>query len=264
MIGFDVETTATDPTEARIVTAALAKCGGGDGTETESWMADPGVEISEEAAGIHGITTEKARAEGLPPAAVIPEVIEELAAARQLGYPVVIFNAPYDLTVLDREARRHDIEPLSLDGLYVIDPLVMDKWLDRFRKGSRKLEAICKCYGATLDAAHDADSDALAACRAAWVLGAKGRVIRQIRHWGGHAASDREELLALEEEWFRVRGDLPALHEAQARWYFDQASGLADYFRDQQRQGIEPKGDPDKVTTTWPIIPAPAQQALAA
>lgn len=263
MVGFDLETTATDPCEARIVTAALAKCGAGAETETDSWLADPEVEIPDEAAGVHGITTEKARAEGLPVSAVIETVIEQLDAARQLGYPVVIFNAPYDLTVLDREARRHGLDPLTLDGLHVIDPLVIDKWLDRFRKGSRKLEAICRQYGAKLDAAHEADSDALAACRAAWVLGAKGRVIRQIRQWGGHAAGDRRELAALQAEWARVRGDLASLHEAQTRWYFEQASGLADYFREQQAKGIEPKGDPDAVTTTWPIVPAPARAVAA-
>jgi DNA polymerase-3 subunit epsilon len=44
--------------------------------------------------------------------------------------------------------------------LLVVDPLVIDKWLDRYRKGSRKLEAICAHYGAVLDEAHDADFDA--------------------------------------------------------------------------------------------------------
>lgn len=253
MCAFDLETTATDPEEARIVSAAIAYCGGGEPTHTETWLADPGVEIPEEAAEVHGITTERARAEGRPAAEVIAEVIEALAVACSRRLPIVIFNARYDLTVLDREARRHGIVPLTerpID-LRVICPLTIDKWLDRYRKGSRKLEAICEAYGAVLDGAHDASFDAIAAARAAWVLGAKGQVVRKV--W--NAQMGREKA-ALVREWEHVRGDLDRLHEAQRRWAYEQAVGLADYFREQIAKGEEAAGDPDEVRTEWPLVPA--------
>jgi DNA polymerase III epsilon subunit-like protein len=246
LVGLDLETTSTEPEDARIVTAALALCGGGEPTGAQAWLADPGVEIPAEAAEVHGVTTERARAEGMPVGAVLVPMLAMISEARRCGWPLVIFNARYDLTVLDRECRRHGVAMPELG--YVIDPLVVDKWLDRFRPGSRKLDAICAQYGARLDAAHDASSDALAACRAAWVLGAKGRVIRNIRHW--NVAQDTAELAELQREWAEVREDLAKLHAAQTRWAYDQAVGLAQYFREQGNP------DADRVETNWPLVPA--------
>lgn len=245
LVAFDLETTSAEPTEARIVSAAIAVCGGDEPTETRTWLVDPGVEIPDEAAAVHGITTERARAEGQPISDVMIELVSALTGYRRLGEPLVVFNARYDLTVMDREARR-----LGLNGfpwvppLYVIDPLVTDKWLDRYRKGSRKLDAICAHYGAKLDSAHDADSDALAAARLAWALGKRGRVIRRVRN-----GYDARELRELEAVWDRVRHDLPALHQAQVGWAHEQAVGLAQHFREQGNP------DADRVQTEWPVVP---------
>lgn len=247
MVAFDLETTAADPEEARIVTAAVALCGGGQPTETKTWLADPGVEIPEEAAAVHGITTEHARAEGRPAEEVVREVVTHLAVElARSGGPLVIFNARYDLTVADRECRRYGV-PLLQDrhfNLLVVDPLVIDKWLDRYRKGSRKLEAICGHYGATLDDAHDASFDALAAARLAWCVGAKGQVVRQV--WNAEMGREKAALVS---EWERVRGDLFHLHAAQRRWAHEQAVGLAEHFRS---KGEDASG----VRTEWPLIPA--------
>src|SRR5690606_34711454 len=70
---FDVETTGSDPREARIVSAALLLClpdgrvqpGGVD------VIVNPGVPIPDEATAVHGITTERARAEGIEPAEAV-------------------------------------------------------------------------------------------------------------------------------------------------------------------------------------------------
>lgn len=247
MIGFDLETTHKEPELARIVTAAVTFVGGGEATDARTWLADPGIEVPDEAAAIHGVTTERARAEGRPVADVVREVVEVLTVGVAHGWPVVDFNARYDLTVLDREARRHGVPPLvdrQVD-LLVVDPLVIDKQLDRYRKGSRKLEAICQTYGASLDTAHEAVSDAVGACRAAWVLAARGDVIRKVRDW-----QEERELAELKREWYDVRDDLPKLHVAQARWAYGEAMRLAEYFR-----GI---GEHDKaagVRPEWPVIP---------
>jgi DNA polymerase III epsilon subunit-like protein len=254
MVAFDLETTGVDPEEARIVTAALALCGGGEPTETATWIANPGVEIPEEAANVHGITTERAEAEGRPAVEVVSAVLDALGTA-PAHLPLVIFNARYDLTVLDREARRHGLLPLTdRRSLFVVDPLMIDKWLDRYRKGSRKLDAICAHYGAVLDGAHDASYDAIAAARAAWVLGAKGRVVRKTSkpEW----AREAEELRA---EWAAVRGDLAALDRAQRRWAREQALSLADYFRKQGQHD-----DADGVRVEWPVIPLDEMAAAPA
>jgi DNA polymerase III epsilon subunit-like protein len=241
MAGFDIETTGTDLEAARIVTAAAVLVGGGIVPESLTFMADPGVPIPEEAAAIHGVTTERAQVEGAPAHDVLTAVRAVLSTIIDAGYPLVVFNARFDLTILDRELRRHDLEPLPAP--LVVDPLVIDKWLHRYRRGSRKLDAMCEHYGATLDGAHAADSDALAACRLAWVLAAKARVNRR-------AEWEREPMQA---EWDRVRVDLPALHAAQVGWAAEQAEGLAQHFARQ--------GKAQHVEAAWPLVPLPSAVA---
>lgn len=243
LTGFDLETTAADPLEARIVTASIPEVGGGKPADVSSWIVDPGIDIPEEAAAIHGITTEYVQQVGVFPSDAIEEIIARLTL-RPEGSPIVVFNARYDLTVLDREARRYGIQPLTERGpIYVVDPLVIDKWLHRFRPGPRTLEAMSVHYRAGLDGAHDADSDALAACRIAWVLGARGRPLRKYR----------DELPPLEAEWETARYELPLLHAAQERWAREQAIGLAEYFAR--------KGEPQDVETAWPVIPLVRERA---
>jgi DNA polymerase III epsilon subunit-like protein len=83
--------------------------------------------------------------------------------------------------------------------------MVIDKHLDRFRKGRRTLAAICEAYGVDLpaDEAHTAGADALAACRAAWVLGAKGEVKRRVR-----SPDEGRELATLKVSWSFARDNL--------------------------------------------------------
>jgi DNA polymerase-3 subunit epsilon len=42
----------------------------------------------------------------------------------------------------------------------VLDILVLDRHIDKWRKGGRKLTDLCAVYGVTLDDAHDACADA--------------------------------------------------------------------------------------------------------
>src|SRR5690606_22490016 len=126
------------------------------------WLANPGIEIPDGAVAVHGITTDRARAEGRPASAVVAEIAQTLRVLFALGTPVAVYNAPYDLTLLDRECRRHGLEPIDRPSP-VIDPLVIDKALDRYRKGKRTLEAAAQRYGVALTEAHDAGADAIAA-----------------------------------------------------------------------------------------------------
>lgn len=166
LVCFDLETTGPDPTEARIVTADSLWLNPVDGTIAahKSYLADPGIDIPAEAAEIHGITTEYAREHGQPAAEVALLVLDDLEAAWTRGLPVVAFNAIYDLTVTDRELRRHHDRELKVTGP-VLDPLVIDRGVDRFRKGSRKLGDMCAFYGVALTNAHNSAADAEAAGR---------------------------------------------------------------------------------------------------
>ncbi len=223
LAAFDIESTGVDPSSDRIVTATISVVGGGRPTDSTSWLADPGIEIPDGAARVHGITTDVARSDGRPTGEVVSEIVELLAAQVADGVPIVAFNARFDLTMLENEARRNGVTPLSArpGPLLVIDPLVIDKHFDRYRRGRRTLTAVCEIYNVELseDDAHAADADAIAAARVAWRLG---------------------------ERYDELRLDLPALHDAQVTWAADQAASLEDYFR---RQGKD-----EVVEREWPVV----------
>jgi DNA polymerase-3 subunit epsilon len=231
MAAFDLETTAADPETARIVTGCVVQVGGDQPPAPATWVADPGVEIPEEAAKIHGYTTERARAEGRPAVEVVEEITAALGQVLAHGIPIVAMNARYDLTVLDRECRRHGIETLLdryIDNVIwpVIDPFVIDKFVDRYRRGSRTLTALCQHYRVKLDGAHDSAADAIAAARVAWRLG-----------------STYPELAAM---------GLEELHHAQMKWAREQAEGLREYFA--KTPGKEHLAA--TVHADWPLVPA--------
>ena len=135
---FDLETTGIDIDTCRIVTAHVGVIGpGGEVLEQRQWLVDPGVEIPTAATLIHGVTTERARLEGLPAVQATVEIIEALTDAAARGLPIVAYNAAYDLSVLHREAERYGHEAFR-GPAHVVDPLVIDKAVDRYRRGKRK------------------------------------------------------------------------------------------------------------------------------
>lgn len=244
LVAYDCETTGTDVENDRIVTASIVLCGGGETTQTHTWLADPGIDIPAEATAVHGVTTEHAREHGKHAADVALAVIHTLEDEAD-GRPLIVANSRFDLTILDREARRHNVRPLDVDGLRVVDPMVIDRHLDRYRRGSRRLGALCELYGIGLDDAHDASADALAAARLAFLLCSRGEVIRRVR-----GPEEGRELARLKREWQEARGDLDRLHALQRAWAAEQADGLREHF-------VE-KGDMEaaaSVSTHWPMVP---------
>jgi DNA polymerase III subunit epsilon len=202
---FDLETTGIDVITSRIVSANVGLLDArGDVVRRRDWLADPGIAIPEQATAVHGITTERARAEGRPSGEVVAEIIDELRGYFEAGIPVVVYNAPYDLSLLFHEAERHRIAPL-VNPSPVIDPLVIDKAVDRYRKGKRTLEAAALHYGVELLDAHDAGSDAIAA----------GRVAQAIAR----------------AYWRALDVEAIELHRLQESWCQDQADSFQDYMR---------------------------------
>ena len=169
-LGFDTETTGVRVRADRIVTAALVErtgTGPAATTTVTTWLADPGIEIPAAAAAIHGVTTEIARRDGRPAAQVVDEIAERLTAAQRAGTPVVAFNAAFDLTILDAELARYGLptlpERLGRPVSPVLDPLVLDRGVDRYRRGKRTLTDLCAHYRVTTaDALHRADADVVA------------------------------------------------------------------------------------------------------
>ncbi|GAA3846473.1 exonuclease domain-containing protein [Streptomyces sp. NPDC003328] len=233
LIGFDLETTGTDPYEARIVTGAVIEVRDGQPLGRRDWLADPGVEIPADAVAVHGISTERAAAEGRPADRVADAIADVLVTYWKTGVPVVAYNAAFDLTLLSAELRRHGLPSLRdrLGGAEpgpVIDPYTIDRWADRYRRGKRNLEAVCTEYGVALDAAHNAAADALAAARLAGAIA------------GRHP---------------KVAAFGPAeLHRRQIEWYAAWAADFQDFLRG--------KGDTEAVVDgTWPLREAAGQRA---
>lgn len=166
-VAWDTETTSKDPVEARIVTAALVARGGDRPERVQTWIINPGVPIPPETTRIHGIDDARAQAEGQAPKDALEEIADTMARAIRYGMPLVAFNTAYDWSVLHYELVRHGLPTMDdrLDGppYTLVDPLVLDKQADRYRRGSRKLKAVASHYGVRLDSWHDAEADALAA-----------------------------------------------------------------------------------------------------
>ena len=217
---FDTETTGVSPTQARIVTASIAVLGGeGEVSEQYDWMLDPGTDIPDAAAQVHGISTEMARTQGMDAAVGVGQIIERLTEMNERGLPIVIYNAPYDLTLLLNEARRHGLAfPDVMKP--VLDPLIIDKQVDRYRRGKRTLAVACAHYGVDLSLAHDAGADAIAA----------GRVLQNIA---------RQYATQLPDE-------LHTLHDEQVSW----AAAQAENFETYMRQRRDPAFVADR---RWPI-----------
>jgi DNA polymerase III subunit epsilon len=232
LAGFDLETTGTDVESDRIVTACYAVQPSPDAdVAAETILADPGVEIPAEASDVHGITTEQARAEGIKAREAAEWVLLRLPGVPFDPMPLVVYNAPFDITIAEREARRHGLFPAMIDGgpsgwpflpdVWVIDPLVLDKQLDRYRRGSRKLIDTCRHYGITLDDAHNAEADTIAAIRLARAI---ARAYPQI-----------------------AQMSLKELHDFQVKAKAEQSASFQDYLRR--------KGSDEVVDGSWPMAP---------
>lgn len=167
---LDFETTSVDPLTCRPVSVSLVLTTPKGKTLPGGFSAiiDAGVDVPEEAAKIHGITTERAREEGVPVVDAIQAVIDRLVAIEVMGWPLLAYNVSYDWQVLHAEcARGGHVWNTDCSRLVLVDPLVLDRHVDRYRKGGRKLEAVARHYGVWRDGAHDAFVDA---CMTADVL----------------------------------------------------------------------------------------------
>lgn len=216
---FDLETTGKNSRSARIVTASITVVDDhGELIAEHEWLADPGVEIPAEASEVHGITTEKARAEGRPAAEVTREVAGVLQELFDAGTPVIAFNASYDFTVLAAESARYGVPQLS--RFPVLDPYVMNKQVDRYRKGKRTLTALCEEYGVDLTNAHTSAADALATLRV---------------------------LDAMAGKFPKLQMPASKLHQLQVDWAASQAADFQQYLRRSKPTAV--------IEGEWPVLP---------
>src|SRR5690625_274716 len=146
---FDLETTGPDPTSARIVTACVAMFTPSPSPSSapdaypaphavRTWLLDPGILIPDGASAVHGISTAQARGSGMDYRTGYTEIRAALQEAWDAGAVVVAFNACFDLTMVDAEGARLGFTPLA--PALVADPYVIDREMDRYRRGQRNLD----------------------------------------------------------------------------------------------------------------------------
>lgn len=214
---FDIESTSADPLSAHAVTATIVKLDNGVFADKRAWAMKPAVPIPDEAIEIHKITNEWIQEWGTDAKEALEEIIGMLASILSKGYPLVVFNAAYDLTMLEMQAKYYGLKPLSArltaEAWHcVIDPFVLAKgyehyWKQEFVKGRNfKLPSLCERYGVAFEETHDATADA---------LGAGLLAIELVNSDSGLASKGPHALDRLQKQW-RVK------MQRSLRKYFDE------------------------------------------
>lgn len=223
-ISFDVETTGVDVEEDRIVTASVSLVSPDGSYKTKDWLINPGIDIPGESSSVHGITSEIARRDGAEPKESIEEIINLIRESNKRGIPVVIYNARFDMSILEKEARRHEVKPLSeySETTNVIDPFILDKAMDAYRPGSRKLSEVCAHYGIDFpeETAHSADVDALNTALLARKIAEK------------YESS--------------IESSMAKIYSKQISWAEEQAVGLSKYLSKKHNKDIQ-------INPKWPL-----------
>lgn len=196
LLGFDLETTGVRRHGDVPVSFALVRVVAGQVVERVRGLVDPGCEIPAAATAVHGITTTRARQEGMPLGKALVLLGAALGEAADRGTPVVGMNLAYDLSMLDHQLRLEHGTGLLERGWAgpALDVLVLDRHLDRFRPGKRRLAHLCAHYAVTLEAAHEAGADAEAAVLVLLALCERYPSVRELDVW---------ELTRLQAEWHR-------------------------------------------------------------
>jgi hypothetical protein len=103
----------------------------------------------------------------------------------------------------------------AFEDALVVDPLVIDRFVDAGRDGPRTLQATAEAYGVAADAPHTATGDALTACLVARAIGRRYPLV---------GTADPTTLHAAQQEWYRCR----AVHVQASRRAHGDAQAVVD------------------------------------
>jgi DNA polymerase-3 subunit epsilon len=224
-IAFDLETTGTDLAHDQPVSYALY-FNDPNGARSEHQLVKPTVPIAEEAIAVHGITQADVDERGLELATALRTLGNTLVRASREGRILVGMNVSFDLTILDQQLYTYFGKGLIDAGWNgpIFDTIVMDRQLDRFRKGKRTLTALCDEYGVVFENAHDALADSKACLDVAEAICERYPELEELPN---------SELLSM-----------------QTKAYLEWASGFNDY-------RIRNGQDPITLYETWPVLLGP-------
>lgn len=259
MAALDFESSDKIPETARIVTCALILVGGGEPTQTATWLLNPGIAMEPEAIKVHGITDECAAEHGIP----AKEGVEQIAAAVSKvvadGIPLVGHNlGGYDLNLLNAECQRHQLgtlaevcgQPLTK----VIDTMVLDRHAAPYRRrvsetqGPYQMRTTAQMYGLRWDEdqAHGAEYDALQSARAAYKIGVVAHTAPQDRpEWVQKLRNSRGPYDRFDE----LAGvSVEELHRRQVGWHATWAADFEQHLRKSDASASVSRGWPLKAS----------------
>lgn len=166
LVGFDLETTGLDIKSAIPVSYAFCTFKERNLVDKIDQIVNPGIAIPIEATRIHGITTDRAVANGVELKTAIGYIYNQILDLAASNVPLVGMNLTYDLTIVELLSRKLLGTGLQMGSWTgpVIDVLIMDRFLDKYRSGSRNLASLCNHYEIHNSAPHQAFFDAKVTC----------------------------------------------------------------------------------------------------
>ena len=123
LLALDSETTGMRPDFDRILTLCIGRSSKLGTWVSRTWRINPGVPIPPESTAVHGIGDADVTGWAQPFDALI-EIGQWLDAAAANRRPLVLHHAPFDLSLIDAELRRHTGQGIP-DGLIVLDTLCL-------------------------------------------------------------------------------------------------------------------------------------------
>lgn len=174
----DVETTGLDPDVDRVIEIGIVHMANGEVIDTYSSLVNPERNLPEEVERITGI-----KAEDIVDAPKFAEVAATVMEKLQ-GRVFVAYNLAFDRAFVRGELERCGI---AWHDPQYIDPLIFVRELHK-TQGSKRLGAVAARLGISLENAHRASDDAIAAGQVLYALGAQ-------------LPADLDDLLMLQSQW---------------------------------------------------------------
>lgn len=231
--GLNIQTTGLDIRTARIVEfGAAVATDEGKIVGVRRSIVDSGEPIPADAERVHHITSHTAANEGIATSEALDHLNRMLLWSVSLNHPIAMFNAPYGLSIIRQEAKRADAGELLtlLDEIKVIDPLIIDKEVDKFRSGPRTLDDLINLYGFPWEGEEVNDpgefEESIAVSQA---MKAAALAVGLMRHPRIEQHSPHE------------------LHDQQVEWAKEQKSGLARAYKKKRQYGKA-----EEVDYGWP------------
>jgi DNA polymerase-3 subunit epsilon len=179
-------------------------------------VINPGIKVPDKVVEFHGITTVRARSEGITAKTAVGEIVRLIRELRERREPLVISNVPFDWMVLKAEASRYKLKLPS--KVLWLDPLCMCRFLNPYRKGGHRLANMAADYGVSVAGEHTARGDSITAVQ---VLRAVAQQYPEVRR------PSLQRLQTLQRQWFNT-------------WKVD------------RNKFLKSKGRTDTVQDSWP------------